>query len=235
MKIKIITFLFLAALFCNRAISQVDSPKAIIKYEAKVDTLRIQQIEKTPSVKEWYESNAMPWVVSLIIALISVGVNLIISYSTRKTTIKTVRDQIDNSTKLASLKYNSTLNSTNRQEWINTVRDCISELITQCKLLNAEFQEATQSRERKNSLHEKVTYNRNKLRLLLSPQIQQHTDFLNSMKELIDVLDKHLLNSNHNIKEYDNFDFMQKSDKVIDSGRELLYFEWQKIQNVKFD
>lgn len=235
MKIKIIVFLLLTALFCNRGASQIDSTKEAVKYDAKVDTLRIQQVEKTPVAQEWYESSAMPWIVSLIIAFISVGVNLIISFSTRKTTIRTVKEQIDNSTNLASLQYSSTLNSINRQEWINKVRDCISELITQCKLLNVEFQEDIQNKERKNNLHEKVTYNRNKLRLLLSPQIQQHTDFLNSMKELIDILDIHLLNSNHNIEQYDNLDFMRKSDKVIDTGRDLLYFEWQKIQNVKFN
>ncbi|MEI9909187.1 MAG: hypothetical protein WDO71_05730 [Bacteroidota bacterium] len=135
---------------------------------------------------------------------------------------------------MASLEYISTLNSTNRQEWINDVRHCISDLLTQCKLLNMEFQEPIQNEELKKKLHEKINYNRNKLRLLLSPQISQHENLLKSTEELIGILEKHMNRSDHDVNEYDNFSFLQKSDNIIDIGRELLYFEWQKIQSMKF-
>lgn len=53
------------------------------------------------------------------------------------------------------------------------------------------------------------------------------------MKDLVNELDRHMLNNRHRIENYDNLEFMQKSDRVIDGGRALLYTEWQKIQNAK--
>lgn len=200
----------------------------------KVDTLNAETVEKMQETL-WYEHKSTPWLVSIFIAVLSVVVNLIISYFTRKTSIRTVQDQIQSSVKIASHQFHATLNSKNRQEWINDVRNCISEFVTQCRLLNMQFQEPVHTKEKRYILHEKVSLYRNKILLLLSPQIPQHANFLGKMNELLDALEIHLLNSRANILDYNNQEFLVKSNEVLESGRTLLYFEWQKIQNVKFD
>jgi hypothetical protein len=204
------------------------------RYTVQLDTLKFKTIDGS-FPKKWYESNSMPWISALLIAVLTVGVNVWISYATRRTSIKIAQQQIENTLKNTISQFHATLNSQNRQDWINEVRNCISELLTQCKLLNSEFQEPKQDMESQKKLHEKVSFNRNKLRLLLSPHLDKHKILLDSMIDLINDLDRHMLNSKHRLEDYDNFGFMQKEDKIIEDGRELLYFEWQKIQNAKFD
>ncbi|MBK8522455.1 MAG: hypothetical protein IPL54_16910 [Chitinophagaceae bacterium] len=190
--------------------SQKDSlPFTNTNFQVRLDTLKIQSIE-LGNIKKWYENSAMPWIASLIIAFLTVIINIIISRSTRKTSVRLVERQIESSIRTAGLQFNSTLNSNNRQEWINEVRHCTSELATQCQLLNGEFQEEIQSRENKMVLYEKVIFNRNKLLLLLNASIETHNNFLKSISALVMILDIHLLNSQNRIRDFDNIAFFRK-------------------------
>lgn len=149
--------------------------------------------------------------------------------------LKVSREQIQESTKI-TLKQ---INFNSRQEWVNETRHAMSELITQANLLNIEFQEKNIDLEKKKIIHEKLTYNKNKLLLLLNPSNEQHKILLDSLNELMTTLDLHLLHSNSNNNPesnvafipYDNGKFMMKTETVIINGRNLLYEEWGKIQS----
>jgi len=236
MKCIIILFVFCFVCVAKMSHAQNDSSRTKVaeNYRISVDTLKVQNLEKE-SAKHWFESAAMPWVASIIVAILGLAVNIAVAISTRRTSLKMVDTQIQNSTKLAASQFNATLNSSNRQEWINDVRSCISELITQCNLLNISFQEEPKNKDRERDIHEKVSLYRNKMRLYLSTEIEQHKRFLDEMKEFINILDRHLLNSDNKMEDFDNIEFMRKSDSMIELGRALLYFEWHKIQNVKFE
>lgn len=149
--------------------------------------------------------------------------------------LKVSREQIQESTKI-TLKQ---INFNSRQEWVNETRHTISELITQANLLNIEFQEKNIDLEKKKNIHEKLTYNKNKLFLLLKPSIEQHKILLDSLDKLMTTLDLHLLHSNSNNNPesnvafipYDNGKFMTETETVIINARNLLYEEWGKIQS----
>jgi hypothetical protein len=236
MKYRVLLILVYIACFANPTYAQSDLSKLKLtdKYKISVDTVRVQSVGKD-APKSWIESTAMPWIASIIIAILGLLVNIAIARSTRNTSLEMTETQIKNSTRLAAHQFNATLNSSNRQEWINDVRDCISELITQCNLLNISFQEEPKNKDREKEIHQKVTLYRNKLRLFLSTEIEQHKMFLDELREFINILDRHFLNSRNPVEDYDNIAFARKSDSVIELGRALLYFEWHKIQNVRFE
>ncbi|TND07424.1 MAG: hypothetical protein FD123_3274 [Bacteroidetes bacterium] len=149
--------------------------------------------------------------------------------------LKVAREQIQETSKI-TLKQ---INSNNRQDWVNETRHTVSELMTQANLLNIEFQEQTINFEKKKIIHEKFTYNKNKLFLLLKPAKEKHKLLLDSLGDLMTTLDRHLLNSNSNndpnsgigFIPYDNGKFMKQTGEVIENARNLLYEEWGKIQS----
>ena len=185
------------------------------------------------SKPEWYDHKAWPWIASLLIGILTVGINLYISLAARKTSLALVQKQIESSVNLAKVQFQFALNSKNRQDWINELRNCISEFATHTRQLNIYFQSNEQDKDKAFILQEKVYLYKSKIRLLLTPSIEKHRTYLGAQEDLMNVLEIHLLNSKAKINQFNNQDFIVKSDIMIEKGRELLYFEWQKVQNVK--
>lgn len=196
------------------------------------DTLQHKDTESNTTIK-WYDKTTSPWVIPSGIALLTVIVNIFISLYSQKIALTNVEKQIKSSLALAALQFDTTLYLKNRQDWINEVRNSLSEFLTHSNLVNIELQEVTQNMTARKAIHEKLSLNRNKLRLALNPKIKEHEKLLESIGALMNVLDIHILNTNSQQRQYDNIDFMRKADKVIEDGRFVLYKEWDKIQKAK--
>jgi hypothetical protein len=182
------------------------------------------------SVDEWYDHKAWPWVASLIIAFITVGVNLYISLATRKTSLYVVQRQIDSAVSIAKVQFQSSLSSKNRQDWINDVRNCISELAAHARQANIYYQDPEQDKSLTFTSREKAFLYKSKLKLLLTPKISEHAAYLQAQDELMKVLEIHMLNNLSRLGQFDNQEFSSKLEFMLDKGRELLYSEWQKVQ-----
>jgi hypothetical protein len=179
------------------------------------DTLQVQAVDSLKTSKAWYLDNNMPWILALVISTLGIVANVYIT----------------------NRQIRATLNTTNRQAWVNETRNVITDLMTQAKLLNIEFQESPPDRKREKEIHEIVTQNRTKLLLLLKPDKASHKELLSLLEEFINTLDEHLLNSRAKNERglyipFDNVKFSIQSDKIIESGRTLLYDEWRKIQSI---
>ncbi|MFN8312162.1 MAG: hypothetical protein U0289_05105 [Cyclobacteriaceae bacterium] len=179
------------------------------------DTLKVPTLDSLETPKAWYMDNNMPWIMALIISTLGILANVYIT----------------------NRQIRATLNTTNRQAWVNETRNVITDLMTQAKLLNIEFQENPPDRKREKEFHESVTQNRTKLLLLLKPDKASHKELLSLLTEFINTLDEHLLNSKAKSERginipFDNMKFSIQSDKIIESGRALLYEEWGKIQSI---
>jgi hypothetical protein len=210
MKKTIAPFLF-SLLVTSALVAQRDST-----YKVRLDTLRVQSLSQ-PTSEPWYRSSAALAYGALIVSVGSVLVSLYVSSKTWK-----------KNAELSARQANSKLYADNRQEWVNKVRDCLSNLLTACGQLNISFQQ--KSVENDYPLHEKVSLYRNQLRLYLNPQIAAHAAVLEELRLLIGQLDRHLLNRDRVDEPFGNVGFMELSDRVINSGRDMLYKEWGKIQ-----
>jgi|GEM_PF-5655534 len=192
------------------------SVEQITKFPTKfsIDTVKVMSLENKEESKAWYLGDNMPWILAFIISSLGILVNILIS----------------------NKQIRATLGTNNRQAWVNETRNAITDLMTQAKLLNIEFQDNQPSDDRKRLIHEKVTENRTKLLLLLNPVKESHKALLDSLRTFINTLDEHLLNSNASAQgvniPFDNSKFMIHADEVIENGRKLLYDEWGKIQSI---
>lgn len=228
--------------------SLTDKTKALTANKFVSDTLKIQTIETNPIEKSWFSQKNMPWIGAIIIAILTVVTNILIAKSNLKSARKNLEQQIQSSTVIANnqidsnrettiRQFRATLNTNNRQAWVTDVRNVISDLLTQAKLLNIEFNASSINIEKKEILHEKVTYSHIKLLLLLDPSKEHHKPTLKSLVDLMNVLDTHLLNSEAREKQglmiqNDNLEFMKHQQKIIEESRKLLYAEWGKIQTL---
>lgn len=117
----------------------------------KSDTLTIQLLNpKTETTGFDWQKN-MPWVGAILIGLLTVLANILISRQSRNTNRESLNQQlkssgemtdkqlssakeialsqIDNSRRIVQLDFNKTVLSGNRQAWINSLRDAISDYI----------------------------------------------------------------------------------------------------------
>lgn len=184
--------------------------------------------------KEWYQHPAIPWIASLSISFATIIVNLWISYSQRRTSLSVVTKQIESSIKLARAQFDFTLSSKNRQDWINELRNCISEFATHVRQINIVFQRRELS-DKAFAIHEKIFLYRSKIKLLLNNTKEEHKAFHQAQEDLMNTLELHLLNSNANIDQFNNVEFSLKLSAMIEKGRDLLYHEWEKVQKAQSD
>jgi hypothetical protein len=84
------------------------------------------QIE-TINNSDW--TDQMPWIVALLIGVISVVITIVIGKNQIKSSERTLNRQIETSKEIAKLDFNKIVISGNRQEWINRLRDNLSEYL----------------------------------------------------------------------------------------------------------
>lgn len=208
---------------------------------ATIDVLKVQLLP----TKNDADKNDKPWQIALVVGVLTFIATIIVSLINRHITLKSIQtnkeiaiQQIENSQNATLHQFNSTLKTKNRQDWINDVRNSLSEFIANCVKSNVEFQDPTsESKQKIKDIHENIILNRTKLRLLLNsnPDKTLHNNLHTSIKEFVDIFDKHVLNYRNNINDYNNYDFQKACDKIVDDGRALLYDEWQKIQKLTND
>lgn len=197
-----------------------------IKSKIKIEPLQIEILTS----KEKKESNNMPWIIALIVGVLTFIANIIASIVNRRISLGTIQTNKE----IAIHQFNSTLKTKNRQDWIDNVRDTLSVFVSNCVKVNIEIQDPseTENRDKIKDIHEKIVLNRIKLQLLLNPEKELHNSILNLISEFIDILDKHMLNYENGLQKYDNDEFISAYIKIAESGRKLLYNEWQKIQKL---
>lgn len=110
-------------------IEKLDTIKVIFP-----DSIKIPQNYniKTPDKSNW--SDIMPWVVALFIGLLTVITGRLQIISSEKIIFK----QIESAKEIAQQDFNKTVISGNRQEWINKLRDNLSEYLARVESYSIE-------------------------------------------------------------------------------------------------
>jgi hypothetical protein len=198
-----------------------------IKSKIKIEPFQLEVL--TPKETE---SNNKPWIIALVVGFLTFIATIIASLVNRCTSIKTIQTNKE----IAVHQFNSTLKTKNRQDWIDNLRNAVSMFISNCVKVNIEFQDPSENtKDKVKEIHEKIILNRTKLQLLLNPEKEFHNSLLTSITEFIDILDKHTLNFENNMNDYDNEEFRIAHIKIVENARILLYSEWQKIQKITKD
>lgn len=166
----------------------------------------------------------MPWVVALVIGILTVLVNVLIFKNQQKITLKNLEVQ----TELSKLAIKKDILSKNRQEWINTLRNDISSYLSSHELSKLIIQYNKKGKETPPEYGEefrKFQLLEYKINLLLNPnedkskrlielmiQLNKSTDYYSKSKE-----DKYEKNKN----------------EIIKITQSILKEEWERVKKLE--
>jgi len=115
--------------------------------------------------------------------------------------------------RIATKQINATVLSTNRQEWINMLRNNISEFIALCLIIKD-----LQNRENAPSLPEKIeclNHRLSKIKLLINPTEDDHNELITLLAQATKSVDPDVL------------------DKIEKRAQVILKREWVRVKNIE--
>lgn len=169
------------------------------------------------------ESSNYVQYISLAIAFLAVFFSPLISFLTTKLTInsqlKLSNHQINSQITIAERNLKSEVLSRNRQNWINTLRDSISEFVA-LSIVIAKIQSGHDDYDEK---MEKFLTLKSKISLLLNPKEDDHTRLDNYLEEALQF-------------NLDNTKSRKLGDirkDIITQSQEILKREWERVKQIE--
>lgn len=160
--------------------------------------------------------------VSLLIALIAVFLGPIISYFTAKRTMKSqadlIKEQITSQIIIAERDIKSKVLSNNRQEWINKLRDNLSEFMSLI-LVVRKTQQLNSSE--LISYYNKLFTTRFRIKLSLNPNENDHCE--------LDALLKAAMEKTTSYSEL----YEDIGDKILELSQSILKREWERVKKLE--
>jgi hypothetical protein len=194
----------------------------------RLDTLKVINYEKSkpnPNIDA-------AWKVALAIGILTVLINIIIALIARNTSLKQLKSskevllkQIDSAKENSITNFKGTLNSQNRQKWIDEVRHSISELIAQTSLISVELSSKERNYNTVAIYFEKAMYHKSKVDILLTPLKVEQNEVINLSTELVKICI--VQNGKFDIEKYTNARI-----ELIKASRKLSEMQWEKIKNL---
>lgn len=168
-------------------------------------------------------NNIMPWIVALLIGGLSIIANILINKGQRRLTMLSLQNQSD----LALKSINKDILSKNRQEWINTLRDCISNYLSSHELskLIAQHKKSAKTPPeygQEFKIWQSLGY---KIQLLLNPNEEKS-------KQMIELMTK--LNLATDYRSYSKEeDYERIKNEIIKIGQSILKEEWERVKKLE--
>lgn len=210
-------------------------------------TLQIKDITEKSNNSSIIEKS-MPWIVAFIIGLLSALVNFFIARQLRQSNENNLQRQIESSERnlqrqiesnerslqrqIETAKettitgFKATINTKNRQEWINELRHTVSQFLSHSLQLIPTVGIKFVTETEKSAFYEKLVYSKTKIELLTNPNKPEQKELLDSIEQLLVQVSKK--------KEDFNLDeFKAARDKTLDVSRKLFGIHWDKIKELK--
>lgn len=193
------------------------------------DTLHIKNIsDKTDNLSFWDKN--LPWIIALLIGIISALINLFIAYRLRQSNDRNIQRQIDGSKDITLIQFKSTIASKNRQEWINELRHATSELISESIQITYEMIANKEQHNKENiKKHLQIlVYNKAKIEMLLNDSKPEQKKLI----ENINVVFKECISA-EDVNKFDADRLAEANKQTIEAARHLFGIHWEKIKVLK--
>jgi hypothetical protein len=183
------------------------------------------QIANVSVARNTNELNSiMPWIVALFIGIFTIIANIIINKNQRELTRISLKNQLD----ISVNSINKDILSKNRQEWINTLRDCVSDYLSShelSKLIVKHDKKGTDTPPEYRTefkTWQSLTY---KIQMLLNPNEEKSKKLFDLMRNLNLATDYY---SNAKENEYESI-----KNKIIETTQLILKEEWERVKRIE--
>ena len=186
------------------------------------DTLNVQ-LSHSLSKNNGDLNDIMPWIVALLIGGLTILANILINKGQRKLTMLNLKNQSE----LAIKSINKDILSNNRQEWINTLRDCISNYLSSHELskLIAQHKKSPETPPeygQEFKIWQSLSY---KIQLLLNPNEDKSKQMVELMTKLNLATDYRSFSKEEN---YENI-----KNEIIKLSQSILKEEWERVKKLE--
>lgn len=223
----IFCFLFVTISFCQVTIHNKDKKiieKSILKNpkDSKPSTQLNESIRHSGEIKITSNTQSLfefifPSVIAVVVGGLAFTATLISTKRQLKSNKDTLDEQIKSSFKIAELDFRKSVLSTNRQNWINELRDLISELIS---LLNLNLLDPGNIKE-EDSI--RINFLITKAEFMLNPTKDlEYTESITVLKNILFDL---------SMKRITYEDSLAKIDVVKQKTKLTLKTEWERVKN----
>lgn len=224
----ILLIMFLPTSYGQQGKNQLPITKVEKVNETKIvlpETIQVKDVTDRKENENSLDKN-MPWIVAFSIGILSALINCLIAYKLRKSNYKNLKLQIENSREISLVHFKATIATKNRQEWINDLRNTISELIS---FTTAILVEMNLNKSDPNNLKEfllKINYAQSKINMFLNSSKPEQLDLKTKVGELVSECTKKHHTSVGKV-------FEPKINAVVDSARVLFELHWKKVKNLE--
>lgn len=190
----------------------------------------------------------MIWMVALIVGFFTIISSILINRSQRKSNeritmlslessensarsnIENAKElalaDIQNTSKLSNQEYKATLNSKNRQDWVNELRDSMSELLSKSAIISIEYSKDKPDIEKIKPYFERIIYYKSKITLLINPNKSEQNKIIIEASNIIDEATK-------SPKDFNKKEYESAVLNFIKSGQKLFEYNWRKIKKLE--
>ncbi len=166
----------------------------------------------------------LPAVLTLLAGLITIIVNYLISKKLRENNTYNIQTQLKEARELKLIELKASINTKNRQEWMNQYRDCLCEYIS---ILAPAFMKVNTDDSIKT-----IFLLSKKIELLLHPEREFEDRALELHNELLVIVILKINKKEDDKLDYDK-NFKQILNELTTISRKILDKNWQKMNNIE--
>jgi hypothetical protein len=166
----------------------------------------------------------MPWIVALLIGILTVLANWFISKNQRKITLENLKIQ----TELAKQSIKKDILSKNRQEWINTLRNDVASYLSSHELAKLIVKHDKKGNDTPPEYREEFKNFQSleyKINLLVNPNEDKSNKLIGLMKQLN-------LSTGYYSNDKEN-DYENTKEEIIKTTQSILKEEWERVKNLE--
>lgn len=247
----VLLFVFSSTLYCSeKADTAIAEPSSdsmeVMSLDVKfLDNIKVENVSDLP-VESSIEKN-MPWIIALIIGILSVIVNFWVAHRLRQSNERNLKEQIKSNERNLKLQtesnersnqnqinankesklieFQAIISTKNRQEWINDLRQTLSEYLSTSTLMTKLSDTKGDALIERNQHLQKMVYSKSKLELLMTPARPEQKKLLNNIENLLNVI----------VDQPDDYTTKIRTarSEIIDAARALFDIHWTKIKELK--
>jgi hypothetical protein len=214
---SILIFLCIIVLVPAKAICDtISKPSEAINRVQVTEPIIIQNSGTQNSFIEKYA----PAIAALFIGILSAVVNILIAMRLKRSNEKNLDAQIKHNHDMALIGFRSSIASKNRQEWINDLRNQISETIAQAARVAMESEISDKKTQIKGDHMQNLIFCHSKIQLMLNEEKPEQQAVLAAMNAYVNLVIKLKSPSD---------EYYEARNALIKASRTLFKIHWKKI------
>lgn len=176
-------------------------------------------------------SGNMPWIVALLIGILSFVLNLIITNKSNKLNSMNLTKQIDSAKEISRTDFKAKLKTENMQKWMDDLREYLSEYLSNCAIVRSKIADLKNKPDKEvynailNEFKMMVKY-KIKLLTMLNLEIHEHLVVAEQINELFKM-------GFVSIDKFTATEHIDLENKLLSDMRTLVNKYWEEISNIE--